>query len=295
MKHKPTNLAVISNKTFEAAKVVNLNHYDISSALQTSLEFPKLIANFSQKVMDLVPHTAYIYSNKEFNLNSKQGVFTKHSCSYALRIEDEDLGELKLMRNYKFENAELELLETLLCCLIHPLNNTTLYQRALKLAYTDPLTQVNNRASLNEMMRREMCLAKRHDKNLSILFLDIDHFKAINDERGHECGDIALSSVAKLIKNCMRESDMVFRYGGEEFVVLLSETDIDGATALAERIRQTVANHTLAYNMSPLTMTVSIGVASLQGHDTEDSLVKRADSAMYKAKRCGRNRFMLAD
>jgi diguanylate cyclase (GGDEF)-like protein len=166
-----------------------------------------------------------------------------------------------------------------------------LYQNALKMAYTDPLTQVNNRTSFNELMRREMSLAFRHSKNLSLVFLDIDHFKAINDDYGHECGDFALAAVAKCIKSSLlRDSDMIFRFGGEEFVVLLSETDLAGAELVAERIRSTIESHTLSYDMSTINFTVSLGVSTLHADDDAESLLKRADEAMYKAKRNGRNR-----
>ena len=240
MTKKSTNLAIISNNTFEATKVVNLNHYDISSALQTTLEFNKLIPIFSSKIESMIPHSAFVYTNAEFGLEIKSGVFTRHSCSYALKVEDQQLGELKLMRNHRFDDAEIKLLETLLCCLIYPLKNATLYHQALKMAYTDPLTQTNNRASFNDSVKREMSLAVRHTKSLSIIFLDIDHFKAINDQHGHECGDITLTAVAKWIKESLRSSDVVFRFGGEEFVILLSDTDLAGAELLAERIRNTI-------------------------------------------------------
>jgi diguanylate cyclase (GGDEF)-like protein len=294
MTKKSTNLAVISNKTFEATKVVNINHYDISSALQTTLEFNKLIAVFIQKIESMVPHNAYVYSNPEFGLEIKKGVVTRHSCSYALKIEKQPLGELKLMRNHKFERSELELLETLLCCLIYPLKNATLYHQALKMAHTDPLTQTNNRAAFDGYIKREISLAERHSKKLAIIFLDIDHFKAINDHYGHECGDITLTSVANWIKECLRSSDAVFRFGGEEFVILLSETDLAGAEIVAERIRSSIEAHALSYDMQSVSVTASLGVSVLHTNDTTDSLVKRADEAMYKAKKNGRNQIMLA-
>ncbi len=294
MKNKSTSLAVVSNKTFEATKVVNLNHYDISSALQTTLDFNKLIQNFSSKIASMVPHSAYVYTNKEFGLEIKNGVFSRHSCSYALKVEDQTLGELKLMRSHKFDVADLELLETLLCCLIYPLKNATLYQQALRMAYTDPLTQTSNRSAFDDYIKREISLATRHSKSLSIIFLDVDHFKHINDQYGHECGDVALTSVAKWIKECLRSSDAVFRFGGEEFVIILSETDLIGAELVAERIRNNIENHTMSYNMQAVNITASLGVSELRGNETVDALVKRADGAMYKAKKNGRNQVVLA-
>lgn len=294
MTKKLTNLALISNNTFESTKVDNLNHYDISSALQTTLEFNKLIAIFSSKIESIIPHSAFIYTNEEFGLEIKSGVFTRHSCSYALKVEDQQLGRLKLMRSHRFDKTEIKLLETLLCCLIYPLKNATLYHQSLKMAYIDPLTQTNNRASFNNSVKREISLARRHAKSLSIIFLDVDHFKDINDKYGHECGDIALTAVAKWIKESVRSSDVIFRIGGEEFVILLSDTGLSGGKLLAERIRSAIEAHTLAYDMATIKITASMGVASLRDDDTVDSFLKRADDAMYKAKKSGRNRVMLA-
>jgi hypothetical protein len=147
---KETNLTVISNKTFEATKDVNLNYHDISSALQTTLEFGKLIAIFSNKIINLVPHSAYAYINFEMGQGIKKGVMTKHSCSYALRFDSQQLGELSFMRNEMFASHELELLEALLCCLIWPLKNAILYQKALKMANAqslETLLEANNKAS----------------------------------------------------------------------------------------------------------------------------------------------------
>jgi diguanylate cyclase (GGDEF)-like protein len=295
MSKKSANLAVISNNTFESAKAVNLNHYDISSALQTSLDFNKLISIFSSKIESMVPHSAYVYTNAEFGVEISNGVFTRHSCSYALIVEEQKLGVLKLMRNHKFDDGEIKLLETLLCCLIYPLKNATLYHQAIKMAYTDPLTQAYNRASFDDSVKREMSLAARNAKNLSIIFLDIDHFKHINDHYGHDCGDFTLASIAKRIKENLRGSDMLFRIGGEEFVILLNGTDMAGAELLAERIRASIEHHILAFGMETIKITVSLGVSTLLKDDGADTFIKRADAAMYKAKKAGRNRVMLAE
>lgn len=294
MSNKSANLAIISNNTFEATKAVNLHHYDISSALQTTLEFNELISIFSSKISGKVPHSAFIYTNPEFGLEVKSGVFTRHSCNYALKVEQQQLGELRLMRNYRFSETDLQLLETLLCCLIYPLKNATLFHQALKMAYTDPLTKAHNRASFDDTIKREISLATRNAKKLSLIFFDIDHFKAINDTYGHDCGDIALTLCAKWIKESLRESDIIFRYGGEEFVLLLSDTDADGAGLLAERIRGSIESHTLAYGMETIKITASLGVSTFRDSDTIESFIKRADEAMYSAKSNGRNQVVSA-
>ncbi|PKM13139.1 MAG: GGDEF domain-containing protein [Gammaproteobacteria bacterium HGW-Gammaproteobacteria-3] len=284
------HLAVVNSNTFEATKTVNLHHYDISSALQTTLEFNQLLNIFSNKIQNLLPHSGFIYSNPAFDLEIQNGIVTRNTCSYALKIEDLSLGELKLMRRQKFSAADMSLLETLLCCLIYPLKNATLYKQAINQAFTDPLTQTQNRTAFNDSVEREIYLARRSNKPLGLIFLDIDHFKAINDQFGHECGDIVLTSVAKWIRESIRNSDVVYRYGGEEFVVLLRETDAEGALLLAERIRRHIENHTLAYGMETLKLTASFGVSSLRDNDDIEHLLVRADQAMYRAKNSGRNR-----
>lgn len=289
MKNKSVNIAVVSNNTFEATKAVNLHHYDISSALQTTLDFSTLIDIFSQKIKDIIPHSSYIYSNDEFNLEINKGITTQHSCTYALKVEDMQLGNLKIMRQKKFDAEEIKLYEALLCCLIYPLKNATLYKQALSMAYTDPLTKTNNRASFDDYLTREIKLAHRKSNHLSVIFFDIDHFKDINDNYGHECGDIALSAVANHIKEALRSSDIVFRYGGEEFVILLNDTNIDGAKIIAEKIRKSIENHSIAYGMEILKLTASLGISTLRGDDSPESLVNRADKAMYQAKQNGRN------
>jgi len=161
-----SNLEIIRNNTFEETKFVNLkNRYDIISALQTTLEFNKLIPIFSSKIESMILHSAFVYTNAEFGLEIKKGVFTRHSCTYALKFEEHQLGELKLMRNHPFDNAEIKLLETLLCCLIYPLKNATLYYRAFKMAYVDSLTQANSSASFNDSVKREMSPDVRHTKS----------------------------------------------------------------------------------------------------------------------------------
>jgi diguanylate cyclase (GGDEF)-like protein len=290
MKEINTPLAIVSNKSFAASTAVNLHHYDISSALQTTLEFDELIAIFCQKIQNTVAHSGYEYQNHEFGLSFARGVMGRHSCTYVLKMEDQQLGELKLTRSHRFLKDELQTLESLLCCLIYPLRNATLFRQAIRMAYTDPLTKTNNRTAFNDILLREIKRCQRTSQNLSLIFVDIDFFKTINDTYGHECGDLALSSIANRLMQNIRGSDAVFRYGGEEFVVLLSDTHLEDAEKIAERIREDIENHSFAYGMEVISLTASLGVAALRGNDDCESLINRADRAMYRAKHDGRNR-----
>lgn len=161
------------------------------------------------------------------------------------------------------------------------------------MANTDPLTAVLNRRALTERLASELERVKRYDSTVSVLLIDIDHFKRVNDNYGHLVGDDVLMDVGALLQSAVRSVDVVARYGGEEFVIALPETGLAGATAFAERIRELVEEHTFAHaGGSDLRLTASIGVASYPspGLETVEDLLAKADQALYRAKAEGRNR-----
>ena len=261
----------------------------LAGLLQTSLEIKSILGFFLDTVIESVPYTGVMYDFEPLEVHHKFGKADRHSCAYRLRIAGEELGELKFMRNRRFNDAEMETLENLIYHLVYPLRNAILYQKALDSAHIDSLTGVKNRFALDQALFREVELAHRHRNPLSLLLLDVDHFKAVNDNFGHSAGDAALKSLSHCVSDCLRSSDMLFRYGGEEFVVLLSETDRAGAQMVAERIRATVEAYPFVHKDRELSLTVSIGSASLAAKDDCQRLFNKADTAMYKAKEAGRN------
>ncbi|VAW79885.1 diguanylate cyclase/phosphodiesterase (GGDEF & EAL domains) with PAS/PAC sensor(s) [hydrothermal vent metagenome] len=267
---------------------------EITQSLQTTLDPTRLIEIFSAEVGSLIVHQGIRYHNEDIGIDLKLGSQARHACSYNLNIGDEPLGSLTFRRNQKFTDAEFEALEKLLCSLLYPLRNSLLYADALQLAQKDPLTGICNRAALDEMLQRELSHAQRKDTSLSLLVLDIDHFKKINDRYGHIIGDCALKSVANMVDACKRDGDLLFRYGGEEFVVLMRDTDLPGAHLLAERIRQYIAENSFNCSGAELSITASIGVSELQQDDNPTSIFSRADQALYRAKKSGRNQVCIA-
>jgi diguanylate cyclase (GGDEF)-like protein len=147
---------------------------------------------------------------------------------------------------------------------------------------TDPLTGVSNRRAMDDALTSMTAMKHRYQVIFSIVIVDIDHFKSVNDQRGHVAGDQVLQAVAKLMDEMARETDIVTRYGGEEFVVLMPQTELSGACVLAERIRSAVERK--------LTLTVSVGAAEALDGESPEDLLRRADAALYLAKSCGRNR-----
>ncbi|MBW9259061.1 MAG: diguanylate cyclase [Candidatus Thiodiazotropha sp. (ex. Lucinisca nassula)] len=159
-----------------------------------------------------------------------------------------------------------------------------------QLAMSDPLTGISNRRQLNYQLNYLLASSKRYEENLSLLMLDIDHFKNINDTYGHDTGDSILFSLVELIKPLIREVDQFARWGGEEFIIVLPKTDIIEGANLAERIRRQVED----INFPAINhLTISIGVTAFQKNDTHASIIKRADDALYEAKNTGRNRVIL--
>jgi two-component system, cell cycle response regulator len=160
-----------------------------------------------------------------------------------------------------------------------------------KLMNTDPLTGLTNRRQLKEMLDAEMSKARRHGHPLSALMTDIDHFKSINDAYGHDTGDKVLVKVAQALRSTCRKEDIVARFGGEEFVVILPDSPAASAVECAERIRKAVEE--TVYPGIDRPVTASFGATLFLQTDTEDSLIKRADAALYEAKETGRNRVVL--
>ena len=176
------------------------------------------------------------------------------------------------------------------------LDNALLLKRAEALSVTDDLTRLYNSRYMNLSLRRETKRAVRTGRTLSLLFIDMDGFKAVNDTYGHLYGSRALVEAAAVIRGSARETDVVARFGGDEFAVILPETDSEGATMVAERIRDRIAAHSfLTADRLDVRLTASVGIATLPDvAASAEELVQAADRAMYKVKMSGKNGIHLA-
>ena len=282
-----------SQKPLKPVSLAQLRQ-QLSLQLQTSLEAERILELFFREVQRLVPLDALSYQLASCDLRLDLGSRASHSAGYRLSHEGEYLGELTFRRNQRFSEDELGQLESLLASLLFPLRNALLYRAALQTALRDPLTDTGNRIAMQQTLKREIDLARRNLQPLSILMVDIDHFKQINDQHGHSTGDEALTAVASALKDSLRNVDMVFRYGGEEFVVLLSNTCREAASMVGERLRLAVLGIQHLVDNRALELSISLGCASLLPGEDMDSLLRRADSALYASKRGGRNRLSMA-
>ncbi len=158
---------------------------------------------------------------------------------------------------------------------------------------TDPLTRLHNRRHVRERVEQELARSQRHGRTFSLLLIDVDHLKDINDRGGHEAGDRALLGVSDALRKTCRVSDLAARYGGDEFVALLPSTNAEQAIVLCERLRHVLSQTSVKL---PIPLTVSIGVAESTSQTTSaDALFEAADAALYEAKQAGRDRVTLAD
>jgi diguanylate cyclase (GGDEF)-like protein len=167
-----------------------------------------------------------------------------------------------------------------------------LLEETQRLADSDALTGLQNRRRATQRMEHELSRARRYGTAFSVLLCDVDHFKSVNDRFGHNMGDEVLTKVAHTLKQTQRQVDLAGRWGGEEFLVLLTNTDAEGARATAERLRAAV-EAIPAFEGGPEHVTCSIGGATFAGEDSATAFLERADQALYRAKERGRNRVEL--
>jgi len=267
----------------------------LPAVLQTSLELDNIISLFHNEISKALAYDSLHYQHRGVDCDASFGRRTNHSCNYRLEMNGHWLGELTLTRRKKFTDDDTRLLEDFLCKLIYPVRNGLLYREAQAAALQDKLTGLNNRGAFDSSLKREIDLAHRQYTPMSLIILDIDNFKTVNDTYGHSSGDLALQILAQSIKDTMRLSDIAFRYGGEEFTLVLSNTDEKAARLVAERLRFATLQLSCSDGKRTFGFTISLGVAQLNQGESSSALFDRADHALYQAKKSGRNQTFCAE
>ena len=262
----------------------------LAYALQTTLDVESLIGIFSQHLATLVSHRGLQYINEQAGNDVSTCNPGQDRSDHPLMLEERPLGHLGVLSTSPLSASQKNTVEALIPGLLHPLRNALMYREALNASARDPLTGVNNRSSFREVLDREVELSRRHGAPLSLIMLDVDRFKSINDTHGHLAGDAALKSIASCTLSCIRDSDILFRYGGEEFCIALANTSLAGAHKLAERVRRALEILVVRASGTRLHVTASFGVATLAKEDDAAHLVEKADHSLYRAKALGRNR-----
>ncbi len=226
------------------------------------------------------------YNDQQVLLNSR---FIDEFDWYLVVLQTELPGSNKLVKALFLNLAICAVISTVVLVLTN--RTISFYQKDIEtMASKDKLTGLYNRHALDMLFKQVLLDLKRHPTDLSLLLLDIDHFKQINDTYGHLAGDAILKHIAELISQRLREVDIVSRWGGEEFLIILKGCDIKTATNKAEELRLGIMNNPLSYEKNTIECTASIGIAVYEEDDGSDDMINSADRAMYKAKEQGRNR-----
>jgi diguanylate cyclase (GGDEF)-like protein len=237
-------------------------------------------------------HTIYIP-----DMLKSEGAETEPSkrsyLGVPLIVRDEVIGVISAQSQKidAFGKDQIRLLETIAIQAAIAVDNARLFTETQRLAITDGLTDVFNRRYLLELAENELERSRRHGRYLSAILFDLDHFKEVNDRFGHPMGDLVLKKIAELCRSSIRSTDLLGRYGGEEFIIIASETGQEQAIEIAERFRKRVQDFSLTTDAGVLKLTISLGISTfLPGSDqTLDDLIKRTDNALYASKALGRN------
>ena len=209
---------------------------------------------------------------------------------WYLFVEQNEEVALAGIRRTLYANLAISLLVTLVVVTLAHLTLARYQGSIEEMASTDKLTGLLNRQVFVILIEKLLAEYRREPRPISVLLADVDHFKSINDRHGHLAGDRILSGIAGLLQNGLRKSDIAVRWGGEEFLVVLKNCDLEQATILAEKLRQTIEQAGFEENGTPVSVTVSIGVSQYDGAELPDQAINRADEALYAAKDQGRNR-----
>ncbi|MBE0485139.1 GGDEF domain-containing protein [Marinobacter sp.] len=263
----------------------------MAKRLSTTLSLETQLGIVAEEIAAAIPFDALNYRHRiarqDFVFSTGMG--GPHRCEYRLTLEGAHYGTLAFHRRHKFSDEEITGLEMMLAAAICPLRNACQYIAIEQAALTDSLTGIGNKRALYEALERAGALADRHGAPWSLILCDLDHFKQINDNHGHVVGDHILTKTAEKLEQAVRNSDTVYRFGGEEFAVLLPHTNEREARDVAERIRLAVESIRVDGGETPLTATTSCGVAMHLTDESPDQWLARADEALYRAKAQGRN------
>ena len=261
-----------------------------ASVLYRYLEMDRLIGAFAGQLQGAVPVDCVSFKNPslsqsiDISLKPSRSP-AKYQLDYSLGDQSFYLGDLSLSRHRQFLSAEIRRINRCVDSLIGPLKNATLYKRACQSAYFDSLTGVQNRAALDATLS----CASQDDNSIALMVCDIDRFKSINDNFGHKTGDAALQQFAQVLRSKIRKGDLIYRYGGDEFVVIFYGNSLASARESAERIRRSIEQTSLHINDACINLTTTIGITGLRAGETLDEAFLRADAALLSGKKNGKN------
>lgn len=266
----------LTNTIFDKSKTLAL-----VSQLQTTLDIDELIKMFASQAARYVDFSGLYFKSPNLNKTLRGSRKAKQERRFDLRIGSNFIGTLSYGINSPISLTNHKVLEQLHQCLLHPLNNAIAYYQAMQLAMQDALTGLGNRRHFDEQLKRAMHNANRHHSLVGLVLGDLNKFKAINDNYGHAVGDFVLKEFASILRQCVRDSDSLFRFGGDEFAIIVENANETALAIIETRISQALSNNA---SLAKYQLGCSLGSTFMNRADSEASLFERADETLYRKK-----------
>jgi diguanylate cyclase (GGDEF)-like protein len=253
----------------------------LAEQLQTSLDLTGLLNIFSMEVSKIVDFSGLYFKKGNLTAQVRGSETAKNERLFELRINQQYIGTLTYAINSPISLAHYKILTELHQLLIHPINNAIAYQKAMSLAMHDELTSLGNRRYFDQQIKRAMHHANRQVSQLGLMVCDLDKFKAINDNHGHCIGDQVLIEFSKALKASVRDSDSVFRFGGDEFAIIIEDASEKSLFIIEKRLSRALNHNPL---LAKYQVACSSGFTFMIRDDNEQSFFERADTILYRKK-----------
>jgi len=266
------------------ANSISSNHSNNSSLLeqlQTTLDLDKLLDIFAMEAARYIKFSGLYFKNKMVSRTLRGSRKAKHERQFELKLNDEFVGTISYSIDKPISMRHYKDLQRIHQIMLYPLKNALQYHQAMQLAMQDGLTGLGNRRYFDEQLKRAMHNANRHHAQVGLVLGDLNKFKAINDTYGHSAGDQVLIQFANILRTCIRDSDSIFRFGGDEFAIIVENASEYALDIIQNRIDNSLkTNHLLAKYQ----VDCSLGTTFMNRADNERTLFERADQALYRQK-----------
>lgn len=277
----PTSSIHAFNALKNSANVVVKNHSSLLEQLQTTLDLSKLLDIIAMEAARYINFCGLCFKSQVVSKTLRGSRKAKHERQFELKINDEFIGTLCYGIDNPISIIHYKDLQRIHEIILYPLKNALQYHQAIQLAMQDGLTGLGNRRYFDEQLKRAIHNAKRHHAQVGLVLGDLNKLKAINDSYGHHIGDKVLKQFASILRSCIRDSDSTFRFGGDEFAIIVENASEYALDIIQNRIDNALKNNVF---LAKHQVTCSLGTTFMNRADNEQSLFERADQALYRQK-----------
>jgi diguanylate cyclase (GGDEF)-like protein len=277
----PTSSFHAFNTLQNNTNVYSQNNTSLLEQLQTTLDLGKLLDIIAMEAARYINFCGLYFRTQTVSKTLRGSRKAKNERQFELKLNDEFIGTLSYGVNSPISAIHSKDLQRIHQVILYPLKNALQYHKAIQLAMHDGLTGLGNRRYFDEQLKRAMHNANRHHTQIGLVLGDLNKFKAINDTFGHSVGDQVLQQFSNILRSCIRDSDSTFRFGGDEFAIIVEHASEDALDVIQSRIDMALKNNVL---LSKYQVSCSLGTTFMNRADNEQSLFERADKALYRQK-----------